>query len=262
MEGNKVTIPKLLGQSNYELWSLRMRAILVEKNLGSFILNTLPITATTTIEEKVALETSSNRTLALIQLSLADGPLLQVRNITTPIETWITLKNLYSPKGFSSEFLLYKELQSTTLSTSNNIEDYLNTIKRIIDDLTSRDIILPSRIILAHILNNLTPDFENFTATITQNLRLNNTLDLETLYSNLIDESKRLEDKENITTTLNTRNTRDTRNTSNTSYRVCPHCSRSGHSKDKCWSKYPDKRPNYKNNENKDREEEISLLTL
>ena len=76
MEGNKIIIPKLLGQSNYELWSLRMRAILVEKNLGSFILNPLPITPTTTIEEKTALETSSNRALAFIQLSLADGPLL------------------------------------------------------------------------------------------------------------------------------------------------------------------------------------------
>ena len=40
MEGNK---------------SLRMRAILVEKNLGSFILNPLPMTTTTTIEEKITL---------------------------------------------------------------------------------------------------------------------------------------------------------------------------------------------------------------
>lgn len=64
MEGNKTTIPKLLGQSNYELQSLRMRAILIEKNLGSFILSQLPIG--TTIEENKALEISSNRALALI----------------------------------------------------------------------------------------------------------------------------------------------------------------------------------------------------
>jgi len=251
MEGNKVLIPKLLGQSNYELWSLRMQAILVEKNLGSFILNPLPITATTTIEEKIALETSSNRALAFIQLSLGDGPLLQIRNIITPIEAWNTLKNLYSLQGFSSEFLLYKELQSTTLSTSQNIEDYLNTIKRIIDDLTSRDIILPSRIVLAHVLNNLTPDFENFTATITQNLRVNNTLDLETLYSNLIDESKRLEERENNNTTaLYTRKS--------TTTRTCTYCSRDGHTKEKCWSKDPSKRPK-KFNKKEEKEEEISL---
>jgi hypothetical protein len=251
MEGNKITIPKLVGQSNYELWSLRMRAILIEKNLGSFIQSQLPIGAT--IEENKALEISSNRALALVQLSLSDGPLLQIRNITTPLEAWNALKNLYSPKGFSSEFLLYKEFQSTTLSTSLNIEDYLNTIKRLIDDLTSRGLILPPRIILAHILNNLTPDYENFTATITQSLRINNTLDLEVLYSNLIDESKRLENRDSDTpTTLNTKISKTTR--------ACTFCSRKGHSKEDCWQRNPEKRP--KRSYKEEEEEPISLTSF
>jgi hypothetical protein len=148
MEGNKVTIPKLLGQSNYEIWSLRMQSVLIEKGLGDFILSDYPNINLTEIEKKT-IELNANRALALIRLSIADGPLLQIRNITTPLEAWNYLSNLYSPKGFSSEFILFKNLFSTTLSTSHDIEDYLNTIKRITDDLTSRNLKLPDKLIIA-----------------------------------------------------------------------------------------------------------------
>jgi len=85
MEGNKVTISKLLGQSNYEIWSLRMQSVLIEKGLGDFILSDYPNINLTEIERKT-IELNANRALALIRLSIADGPLLQIRNITTPLE--------------------------------------------------------------------------------------------------------------------------------------------------------------------------------
>ena len=57
-----------------------------------------------------------------------------------------TLKNLYESKGFSSEFLLSKELISTTLDLyKGNLELYLQNIKRIVNSLTAKDIILPNR---------------------------------------------------------------------------------------------------------------------
>ena len=43
------------------------------------------------------------------------------------------LKNLYSPKGFSSEFLIYKELFETTLSKYSSMEEYLNKVKQLTD---------------------------------------------------------------------------------------------------------------------------------
>src|SRR6185312_6657580 len=52
---------------------------------------------------------------SLIRLLLEDGPLLQTRNIEDASFLWNRLQALYQPRGFSSEFLLSRELFSTTL---------------------------------------------------------------------------------------------------------------------------------------------------
>jgi len=81
----------------------------------------------------------SKKAIAYIRLALVNGSLLQTRNITDPCLLWEKLRTLYEPKGFSSDFLICKELFETTLSKMNNfIEDYLNQIKRLTDDLSAR----------------------------------------------------------------------------------------------------------------------------
>jgi len=54
------------------------------------------------------------------------------------------LKNLYSLKGFSSEFLICKELFETTLSKYSSMEEYLNKVKQLTDQLKAKGIELPS----------------------------------------------------------------------------------------------------------------------
>jgi len=54
------------------------------------------------------------------------------------------LKNLYSPKGFSLEFLIYKELFKTTLSKYSSMEEYLNKVKQLTDQLKAKGIELLS----------------------------------------------------------------------------------------------------------------------
>jgi len=87
-----------------------------------------------TIEEGVTPKGENNqKALANIRLTIKDGPLLQIRYSKTALEAWKLLKNLYSLKGFSSEFLICKELFKTTLSKYSSIEEYLNKIKQLTD---------------------------------------------------------------------------------------------------------------------------------
>ena len=251
MEGNKITIPKLLGQSNYEIWSLRMQSVLIEKGLGDYIIASFSTTGLT--EDNVReIKLKADRALALIRLSISDGPLLQIRNIITPLEAWNSLKNLYSPQGFSSEFILFKDLFNTTLENSLSIEDYLNSIKRITDDLTSRNLKLPDKLIVAWILNNLTEEYNGFTSIITQSIRLNNSVNLETLFSSLIDESKRLSTKES-NYSLNTKGY--SKGNKSKINKKCNFCKKPGHLEANCFKKNPTKKP-------KDKEEEIALTSL
>ena len=227
-------IPKLQGQSNYEIWSLRMESVLIEKGFRSVMAGEKRETP----EGLVVQDEESFKALAYIRLALADGPLLQIRHIKTPQECWNTLKELYSAKGFSAEFILCKELFETTLAgCQNSMEQYLNNIKRLKDDLEAKDLKIPDRLILAWVLNNLSEAYESFVSITIQSLRTQTALSLETLFSSLIDESKRLDSKDSNQTLLSNSKT------SNKNKKKCSFCEKTGHKEDKCWKKDPSKNP-------------------
>lgn len=198
----------------------------------------------------------SIQTASLIKLLCADDPLLQIQHIDRPYEIWLALKNLYSPKGFSSEFLLCRELFSTSLENcDNSMSTYLNQIKRLNDQLRTKNITIPDKIIFAWVLNNLSSEYETLITTITQSIRVNgsNDLRLDSLFSNLIDESKRLtsRNEDNVALYANTKSKKP-KNTDNimSNHRItkpkgskCPHCKKTGHKIDKCWFAHPELRP-------------------
>ena len=202
---------------------------------------------------------------AYIRLALADGPLLQTRNIANPYYLWVALKNLYESKGFSSEFLICKELFNTRLQNTDNLEDYLAKIRRLIDDLKAKNIILPDRFIAAYILNNLTKDYENMVAIITQSIRSTSTINLEDLSAQLIDESRRLKyknkgqnktDKPEIETVLSSKNSnKDSIYKSGfKNQKKCSFCNKDNHTEKDCFKKHPElrnsNRPNRSNRSN------------
>ena len=51
-------------------------------------------------------------------------------------------------------------------NSGNSVEDYINTITRLIDDLNTRDLKLPDKLIMAWVLNHLTPEYEGFVSNI------------------------------------------------------------------------------------------------
>ena len=117
---------------------------------------------------------------------------MQIQYSKTALKAWNLLKNLYSPKGFSSEFLICKELFETNLSKYSSIEEYLNKVKQLTDQLKAKGIELPNQVIVAWVLNNLTSPYKGVVTMVTQSYRTNSsTINLENLFSNLMDESRR-----------------------------------------------------------------------
>jgi hypothetical protein len=217
METNLVKFPKLKGSNNYEIWSIRMEAAVCEK--GYLDVMTIPDLSehidpeTKLVKDEAKVKellanrvTRSYRAAAIIRLSLEDGPLIQTRGITDALLLWGRLKALYEPTGFSSEFLTCKELFSTTLAKCGNLmESYLTTVKRLTDDLATRNLAIPNKVIAAYTLNNLTPEYENTVAIISQSYRTETgDIDLITLFSQLVDESRRIRAREPTEMALNT----------------------------------------------------------
>jgi len=129
---------------------------------------------------------------------------------------------------------------------------YLNQVKRLFDQLTAKNVIIPEKVIFAWVLNNLSTNYEILITTITQSIRVNgsSSIKLEELFSNLIDKSKRLKHKDSGETALHTTKQKPkykpynankvTKNKSNKSNInsnksiTCEHCCKKGHKIEKC----------------------------
>jgi hypothetical protein len=239
-----------------------MEAVLTEK--GYYDVMTPTDHMDTDDPERLA---RSKKAIAYIRLALSDGPLLQTRHITDPCLLWDKLKALYEPKGFSSEFLICKELFETTLSGLNNsIEDYLNRIKRLTDDLAARNLAIPNKVIAAWTLNNLTADYENTVAMISQSIRTSQSqVDLDQLFAQLVDESRRLKSKEDKEMALNSKTYSGGPNSKDgprKTKRTCNHCKKSGHIEEKCWIKHPALKTQKESNKDKESQpEEVALIS-
>jgi len=129
---DRISIQKLKGASNYEVWALRTEAFLIKEGLKD------AITFPNLIDQE-----QINKALANIKLLVEDGPLLQIQHISTALEAWESFKNLYSPKGFTSEFLICREFFNTTLDNLSSIEEYLNKVKQLSNQLKAKQLELP-----------------------------------------------------------------------------------------------------------------------
>ena len=280
-------IPKLKGSSNYDIWSIRVQSILVEKGYLEVVSENYIDKALDDTAQIDALKVLAYKATALIKLSLEDGPLLQTRFIDNPFILWTTLRNLYETKGFSSEFIISKDLINTTLnSCKGNLEAYINSFKRSVNSLQSKNIVLPNKFLIALLLNNLNKDYDYVVAIITQTIRVDNTTNytLDDIISQLLDESRRLYslkgrgynyNKNYNNSYNNSYNNYDSDNSSNNSYtkdnryendiemsmqsnrvnynskknvKICSYCNIKGHLESNCFKKYPSLRNKPTNN--------------
>jgi hypothetical protein len=255
---------KLKGQSNFELWKVRITALLTAANIEETIDNSF-------ITGPNFNTASDNKAKTLITMSVEDGPLIQIKDCKSAYSQWQTLQKLYSPTGFNAEFLLLKELFESNLSGFNSMEEFLNRIKYLTNSLVSKEINIPNQLIVAWVLNNLSPTYEGFVTSVTQSYRNKSAeIDLENLFSNLIDESRR---QSSLSTTNKTEKVllaKPTKITKPLTKRYCNKCKVNTHFTNKCWYLFPENKPKWfktfhdyeKKEENEEEEPKRQQITL
>ena len=75
MASEKISISRLKGIENYEVWAIRMTSLLTKEGVINTIHGVTDISTS-----------DSEKALATIRLSLEDGPLLQIQHYTTAKE--------------------------------------------------------------------------------------------------------------------------------------------------------------------------------
>ena len=143
------------------------------------------------------------------------------------------------------------------------MEAYLNKITRLVNDLKARDIAIPNQVIGALILSNLTKEYDYIVAIITTGLRQQTNINLTEIYTQLIDESRRLKSTKGSleldipSTRTSTTNSKTTdveialNTNSNRAIISYNYCHKKGHKEEKCWAKYPNLKPKGLRKDNK-----------
>ena len=181
LEDGAIKILKLIGISNYELQAIQIKAALIAKDFAGFL----------TQAEGAKATKNDIKALSYIQLACQDGPLMHILTFNNPLNTQKYLKCLYIPKGFSLEFILFKEFFGVILNSIGTIEDYLATIKRVVTNLKAKNLELLNKLIIAQTLYNLDHRFEGFVAFMTQTYRAETAdIDMDALFVDLLDEAR------------------------------------------------------------------------
>ena len=227
----KLAIQKLKGAANYIIWSIRSEAVLIKEKLSITLTDDLDLD-------------KNCEALSIIKLLCEDGPLLQIKNTKTPREAWDKLKKLYNPDGFTTDFLIFKELFNTTVDSFKSIEAYLNKVKELTDNLKAKDITLPDQLIIAWVLNALDESYNSFIANITQALRKDSkAYTVDSLFENIIDESRGKDFNPDILFT-NKSNPKNSYKKIQKGNRYCTYCKLTSHNSDTCYFLHPSKAPN------------------
>ena len=191
---NSYNIQPFKKAENYEMWSLRIRALLAENVLISHVtISNYDIETIVENEQSVLLSKETEKAKSIILLNLVDGSLVQIQHIEKLYDIWKALRNLYVSKRFSNDFYLYKEFFNTTLKfCESKMKYYINNFKRISDQLYAKNIKLFDKVIFAWVFDNLIEKYQDFVTIIIQIIKVNDdkALNLTQFFVNLVDESK------------------------------------------------------------------------
>ncbi len=178
------------------------------------------------------------RARTMLRQHMERKPLQLCKSCTTAKQIWDKCKANYQKFGFKTNFLLYRTLNSTKLSSFSSMEDYLNSIQEIADTLEANNQRLHQHHLMSHTLYNLNTDYDTFTSGIVSALRKDpDAYTFDTLCEALLDEARGKEGDEELALNLVSSSKQQK------SKAYCSCCKKKGHKIDQCWFNNPELAP-------------------
>ncbi|KAL5751221.1 hypothetical protein ACOSP7_025824 [Xanthoceras sorbifolium] len=126
----KFKIEKFDG-SNFSLWKMKMRAILVKDNCLA-VIGDRP----KEITDDSKWDEMDGNAVANLHLALADGVLSSIVEKKTAKEIWETLTKLYKAKSLHNKIFLKRRLYTLRMAKSSTMTNHINTLNTIFSQLT------------------------------------------------------------------------------------------------------------------------------
>ncbi|KAL0278108.1 UNVERIFIED_CONTAM: hypothetical protein PYX00_000019 [Menopon gallinae] len=161
MLGNTCPIERL-NESNYEIWKLQMKSVLVINDLWSCVDGTDPKPE----KECDKWSRKDGKALAMINLSVSPSQLNLIAKAETSKEAWDLLKKTYASTGPVRKFIIYRQLLRMQKEPHVSISQYINEFSNKVELLERVGIKMQDELLTVMLLSSLPAEFDNFVIAI------------------------------------------------------------------------------------------------
>lgn len=170
---------KLEGQSNYLLWSYRVKMTLMQESLWRFITPATQASSssnsdsgtTSNLTSGAAAAPTTNdeeerkiRVCRIIVATVKDHIILHILHLTDPLEIWEKLKSMYDVESPSRRLALKEKFHSLRMSETKTIDSHLQDTNSLVTQLASLGVTISDEDLVDQVLASLPRSWATFKA--------------------------------------------------------------------------------------------------
>lgn len=191
--GTKIDLEKFTKQNDFNMWKIKMEALLITQGLGNAIepaskKEGMEGSSSTTPEQAAEIDKKARSTIIL---SLGDSVIREVAKERTIAGLWTKLENLYMTKSLANRLYIKKKMFSLRMVEGSSLDEHIDEFNKVCDALETIDEGLSDESKALLLINSLPKSYEHFVDAL---LYGRQTLSLEEVKSAL--GTKKLKDKQ------------------------------------------------------------------
>ncbi|KAG8489413.1 hypothetical protein CXB51_017856 [Gossypium anomalum] len=161
MATTRFEIEKFDGETNFNLWQVRMMAILVQSSLKKVVTGKKPENLNKTEWEKL-----DEKALSAIQLCLVNTVLQKVLMEKTSSSLWKRLETLYATKSLVNRLVLKQRLFTFRMNEGELLRDHISQFITLLNDLNNVEDHIDDEDQAMLLLCSLPPSYKSFRETL------------------------------------------------------------------------------------------------
>ncbi|KAH9684927.1 hypothetical protein KPL70_013734 [Citrus sinensis] len=194
--GTKINLEKFTGQNDFNMWKIKIEALLITQGLGNAIEPDFKKegqegSSSTTPEQAAEIDKNARSTIIL---SLWDSVIREVAKERTVAGLWTKLENLYMTKSLANRLYIKKKMFSLRMIKGSSLDEHIDEFNKVCNALETIDEGLSDESKALLLISSLPKSYEHFVDAL---LYGGQSLSLEEVKSAL--GTKKLKDKQEKT---------------------------------------------------------------
>ncbi|KAH9672650.1 hypothetical protein KPL70_017818 [Citrus sinensis] len=162
--GSKVDLEKFTGQNDFNMWKIKMEALLITQGLGEAIdpvtkLEGSKASSSKTLEQVAEMDKKARSTIIL---SLGDSVIREVAKERIVAGLWAKLENLYMTKSLANKLYIKKKMFSLKMIEGASLAEHVDEFNKVCDELGTIDEGLSDESKALLLISSLPKSYEHF----------------------------------------------------------------------------------------------------